>query len=60
MYPKNARKIIRACALAFEGKKASKIAKALKVSEVTVSRWRKTELWQKTEASLLEKEISRL
>lgn len=60
MPSRNQQKVVDACTYAFRGMKASKIAKKLKVSEVTISRWRKTEIWQKREARLLEKAINDL
>lgn len=53
----NPKQIIKACKVRFECTSDQEAAEQLNVSPVTISRWRKLELWQKTEAQLVEATI---
>ena len=53
----NPKQIIKACRLSFQGESDQKVANKLKVHKSTIPRWRKHELWQKTEAQLIETTI---
>ena len=50
----NSKQILMACRIAFDGKSNHDFAKPMGSSEVTVSSWRKTELWQEFESELVE------
>lgn len=50
----NPKKIIQACRLHFYGDSLTDIAVLLEVAKTTLSRWRKTEIWQDYEAKLIE------
>lgn len=53
----NPKQIIKACRLCFQGEKDKKIANKLQIHPATLTKWRKLELWQKTEAQLIETTI---
>lgn len=51
--------IIKACILDFEGMPYEQIAKQLKINKNTITNWRKTDIWKKTEAKLIEAYIEK-
>ena len=51
---KNQKQIIHACRLHFNGETFGDIAILLDINPTTLSRWRKTDLWQEYEAKLIE------
>lgn len=53
----NPKQIIKACRLCFQGDTDKKIAHKLQVHTTTITNWRKLQLWQKTEAQLIETTI---
>ena len=50
----NPKLIIKAAKLAFEGNTHEKIAKQLKINPNTITNWRKTDIWKKTQDKLVE------
>ena len=53
----NPKQIIKACRLCFQGEKDKKVANKLSIHPTTLTKWRKLELWKKTEDALIEKKI---
>ena len=49
-----AKKIRQACRLHFHGETFTDIAILIEVNRTTLSRWRKTKIWQDYEAKLIE------
>ena len=49
-----AKQILMACQMSFEGKSNSEIAAQFDVKDVTISNWRKLEIWQEFEAELVD------
>ena len=47
------KKLLTACQMSFEGKRNKEIAEVLRVSEATISRWRKHDLWIEFELELI-------
>ena len=48
------KQILLACQMSFEGVGNKEIAAALKVTEATVSNWRKKDIWQDFEGELVD------
>lgn len=48
------KQILTACQMAFEGKSNAEIAEVFDVKDVTISSWRKLEIWQEFEAELVD------
>ena len=48
------KQILMACQMSFDGKSNTEIAKQFDVKDVTVSNWRKLEIWQEFEAELVD------
>lgn len=49
----NAKTILTACEMSFNGKTDAEIATVLETSVSNVSRWRKNEIWQEFEQELI-------
>ena len=49
----NAKTILNACEMSFNGKTDAEIATVLETSVSNVSRWRKNEIWQEFEQELI-------
>ena len=47
--------LLRACYLAFNGVSGGEIAQQLQITESTLSRWRKTPIWEEFEKELIKK-----
>ena len=47
--------ILRACYLAFNGANGAEIAQQLQITESTLSKWRKSEMWIEFEEELIVK-----
>ena len=50
----NAKTILTACEMSFNGKTDAEIANVLETSVSNVSRWRKNEIWQEFEQELID------
>ena len=55
----NPKQIIKACCISFEGKTDREVAKILQVAPVTISNWRKLDIWKQTEQGLIAVEIQK-
>ncbi|MDE2674703.1 MAG: hypothetical protein OXH65_06300 [Paracoccaceae bacterium] len=51
------KKVIKACRVSFEGNSDIETAKIVKVAPITVSNWRKLDIWKQTEKALIEATI---
>ena len=55
----NPKKVIKACCLSFEGKTDREVAKILQVAPITISNWRKLDIWKQAEQGLIAAEIQK-
>lgn len=49
--------IVKACHLAFNGKTYEQIAAEMGINRSSITNWKKTEIWKKTEARLVDSYI---